>query len=226
MTSHNKIIFLLVLVLMMPVTSFSREESHGTNKLTVKLGPAFILPNDDSSRLGDISNSSVSVESAKTLGITFDYKFSPNWSAEFLGIIPTKHDINGRGSLANIGEIADVKVLPPTLTLKYHINNSSAFTPFIGAGINHTIFFDKDVTAGTESTLSGNTQLKVDNSWGLALQAGFDFDFGNNWLLSSSVWYIDVDADASLNTGDVQRDIDIDIDPWVIMLGIGKRFDV
>jgi len=66
----------------------------------------------------------------------------------------------------------------------------------------------------------------VDNSWGLALQAGFDFDFGNNWLLSSSVWYIDVDADASLNTGDVQRDIDIDIDPWVIMLGIGKRFDV
>jgi len=30
----------------------------------------------------------------------------------------------------------------------------------------------------------------------------------------------------SLNTGDVQRDIDIDIDPWVIMLGIGKRFDI
>jgi len=35
--------------------------------------------------------------------------------------------------------------------------------------------------------LSGDTKLKVDNSWGLALQAGFDFDLGNNWLLSSSV---------------------------------------
>lgn len=226
MINYNKIIFISALVLMMPVTSFSQQGEHGVNKFTVKLGPAFVQPNHDSSRLGDISNSSVSVESAETLGITFDYQFAPNWSAEFLGIIPTKHDIDGKGSLANVGEIADVKVLPPTLTLKYHINNSSAFKPFIGAGINHTLFFDKDVTSGTDGALSGDTKLKVDNSWGLALQAGFDFDLGNNWLLSSSVWYIDVDADASLNTGDVQRDIDIDIDPWVIMLGIGKRFDV
>ena len=55
---------------------------------------------------------------------------------------------------------------------------------------------------------------------------GFDFDLGNNWLLSSSVWYIDIDADAYLETGNVWRDIEIDIDPWVIMFGMGKRFDV
>ena len=222
MMNYKTIAPFSLLILMMPMTSFSMESS----KLTVKLGPAFIIPNDDASELGDIADSDVSVESAPTLGITFDYQFSPHWSAEFLGIIPTQHDIDGKGTLSDIGEIADVKVLPPTLTLKYHLNNGSAFKPFVGAGINHTIFFDKDVTQGTDTALSGETKLGVDNSWGLALPVGFDFDLGNNWLLSSSVWYIDIDADAYLETGNVRRDIEIDIDPWVIMFGIGKRFDV
>ena len=93
----------------MPMASFATE----SGKLTIKLGPTFIAPNDDASELGDIADSDVSVESARTLGITFDYQFTPNWSAEFLGIIPTKHDIDGRDTLSDIGEISDVKVLPP-----------------------------------------------------------------------------------------------------------------
>ena len=64
----------------------------------------------------------------------------------------------------------------------------------------------------------------MDDSWGLAAQAGIDYSMGDSWLMNAAIWYVDIDADATLTTGSVDRDVDIDIDPWVFFVGIGKKF--
>lgn len=195
--------------------------------LTVKWGAAFIQPNDDSSDLETVADSGVAVTSESTFGFTFDYRLSSHWSVELLGIIPSNHELNGQGGLVDVGvnEVADVDVLPPTLTLKYHYLDFPHFKPFVGAGLNYTIFLDKDVNNDTHAAL-GDTKLEADDSAGLALQSGFDIELGDGWLLSTSVWYIDINTDAALLTGNTRRDIDIDIDPWVVLIGAGKRFNL
>ncbi len=212
-----------VLSVMLSATACAQEKGD----LTVKWGAAFIKPNDDSSELATIPNSGVSVTSESTIGFSFDYRISSRWSVELLGIMPSNHELNGQGGLvdAGVNEVADLNVLPPTLTLKYHYLDSAKFRPFIGAGLNYTFFMDKDVNNDTTTAL-GDTKLEADDSVGLALQAGFDIELGEDWLLTTSVWYIDIDTDATLRTGSTRRDIDIDIDPWVIFVGTGKRFNL
>ena len=42
-------------------------------------------------------------------------------------------------------------------------------------------------------------------------------------FVSGQVWYLDIDTTAKL-TGGPGGKADVDIDPWVVMLGIGTRF--
>ena len=54
---------------------------------------------------------------------------------------------------------------------------------------------------------------------------GADFLINENWLLNASVWNIDIDTEARLYVNDARVDkIDVEIDPWVYMVGVGYRF--
>lgn len=59
---------------------------------------------------------------------------------------------------------------------------------------------------------------------GLAAQVGTDYTINNNWFINTALWYIDIEADATLKTNGVSRDANIDIDPWVLFAGIGRKF--
>lgn len=41
--------------------------------------------------------------------------------------------------------IGNVKVLPPTLMLQYHFAPQNDFRPYVGAGVNYTRFYDRDL---------------------------------------------------------------------------------
>jgi outer membrane protein len=60
---------------------------------------------------------------------------------------------------------------------------------------------------------------------GFAWEVGADFLINENWLLNASVWNIDIDTEARLYVNDARVDkIDVEIDPWVYMVGVGYRF--
>ena len=63
--------------------------------------------------------------------------------------------------------------------------------------------------------------LKVDDSWGWAGEIGLDYDLGNDWLISGRLWYMRLETTAQLKG--VTR-FDLDINPWVVMMGAGKMF--
>jgi len=119
-----------------------------------------------------------------------------------LASLPFQHDIELNGVKAG-----STQHLPPTVSLQYHFNGSGKVKPFIGAGVNYTIFFSQDTTG----PLAG-ADLDLDNSWGLAAHAGLDFAVGDKkWLRVDARW-IDIDTDVKVNGASVGT---VNIDPMV-----------
>ncbi len=145
--------------------------------------------------------------------VDVSYFFTPNVAAELIAAT-TKHDVTARGtSLGNV-DVGSAWLLPPTLTLQYHFTQFSGVKPYLGAGINYTVFYNED--AGALSS------VKYDNSFGGALQAGVDIPVKDNWYLNLDVKKVFIDTTAKFNGGAVRADVDID--PWLVGAGIGYRF--
>jgi len=180
----------------------------------VRVGAASVNPNDDSGQVGAIAGSGVSVDDGVAAFFNLSYMLSNNVAIELLAATPFKHDVNATGSIAALGKIAEVKHLPPTLSLQYHFTPTGNFRPYVGAGVNYTTFFSEDAVGGVV------TDISLDDSWGLAVQGGFDVDFTKDWFFNADVRYISISTTATTNVGKV----DVDIDPWVFSLGVGTRF--
>ena len=63
--------------------------------------------------------------------------------------------------------------------------------------------------------------LEIDDFWEWAGEIGLDYDLGNDWLISGQLWYMRLETRAKLKG--VTR-FDLDINPWVVMIGAGKKF--
>ncbi len=114
--------------------------------------------------------------------------------------------------------------MPPSLTANYYFNDaSSAFQPYIGAGINYTIFFDEEFTSANAG--AGLSDLSLDNSFGLTAQVGMDYIVDKKWHVNASVRFIDIDTDATFKVGEADGVVsDIEIDPWVYTISVGYTF--
>lgn len=121
--------------------------------------------------------------------ITFEYFLRDNLGLEVLAALPFKHDI----AIEGVGTVASTKQLPPTVSLQYHFNGKGKVSPFVGAGINYTTFFSED----TKGALAG-TDLKLEDSWGLAAHAGVDFAVGERGAIRVDVRWIDIDSDVKV----------------------------
>lgn len=137
----------------------------------------------------------------------------------------TKHKVGGRtGTTGSIGQLATSWVLPPTLTAQYHLNPHGAVRPYVGAGVNYTIFWNEKASDGLEAAV-GPTRVRMDDSFGWALQAGVDFDISDKVFLNLDVKYIDIDTRARLVTAAAgTQTVDVAIDPLVVGVGLGMRF--
>jgi outer membrane protein len=73
--------------------------------------------------------------------------------------------------------------------------------------------------------VAGPTSIDIDDSWGLAGELGVDVDVSDRFFLDLSMWYIDLEAEATLKTGGLGRqEVDIDINPFVLLLAADHRF--
>src|SRR5690606_26809255 len=104
----------------------------------------------------------------------------------------------------------EVEHIPPTLSLQYHFMPDSRFRPYVGAGVNYTLFSGERPDG-----------LELDNSVGLALQAGIDVGINDNWFLNYAIRWIDIESDGTLIG---QKLGTIAVDPWVFGLHLGYRF--
>jgi len=182
-----------------------------------------VAPTEDSGGVEPtFPSDGVSVTNSFAPEIDFSYFVTNNIGLELIAAT-TKHDVKGKGGLEPVGKLVDTWVLPPTLTLQYHFTPKAKVRPYVGVGLNYTIFYNEDASDGLENAI-GDTKVKLKNSFGYALQAGVDIDVGKNLFLNFDVKYIDIDTKATLNTGGLVNKVKVSIDPIVAGVGIGMRF--
>jgi len=145
--------------------------------------------------------------------VDFTYFLTDNIALELIAAT-TKHDVSHTPTGINLGEVS---LLPPTLTLQYHFMPKERFSPYVGAGLNYTFFYDEEPAAG-----SAVTSIDYENSVGYALQAGVDYAVADNWYVNLDVKKIFLSTDVSMNGGAITADVDLD--PWLVGAGIGYRF--
>jgi outer membrane protein len=152
-------------------------------------------------------------------GVTFNvtYMYTANVGIELLAALPYKHDIR----VDTLGNVGSVKHLPPTLSLQYHLNPRGVFQPYVGVGVNYTLFFSER-ERGALVDLGVN--LDVDSSsFGFAAQVGFDYMITDRWFVNLDARWIDIDTEARIREVPEIRG-DVNIDPMVYGLHVGYRF--
>lgn len=181
-----------------------------------------VAPTEDSSGIEPaFPNEEVSVSNSFAPEVDVTYFLSDHIALELIAAT-TKHDVGGKGALEPIGELADTWVLPPTLTLQYHFAPKGKVRPYVGAGLNYTLFYGEDASGGLEDAI-GSTKVELDDSFGYALQAGVDFDLNEKIFLNLDVKYIDIDTKAKLTTGSLVNRVKVSIDPIVVGVGLGIK---
>ncbi|MGH1421931.1 MAG: OmpW/AlkL family protein [Hyphomonas sp.] len=201
-----------------------------TNPWMVRGRVIAVMPDES----GDLSTSgtalpgNVDIKNQYVPELDITYFFNENIAAELI-LAVTPHDVKATGVTvpgaltdATI-DLGDVWLLPPTLTLQYHFQNGSAFKPYVGAGINATLFFNEDkgpVANGVD----------YDPSFGLAAQLGFDYDLDGTpggWALNADVKKIWINSDVTVDFTDALGatvKADVDINPLVVGLGLGYKY--
>jgi outer membrane protein len=188
----------------------------------IRAGLTSIAPDDSSNNVnvaGADLGVGVNVESNTQLGLNFVYFYNPQLAIEVLAATPFSHDIG----LNTVGALGNTKHLPPTVSANYYfVDPSAKFQPYVGAGINYTVFFDEKFTRA--NTDAGFSHLDLDSSFGLAAQVGFDYMLDDKWLINGSVRWIDIDTEASFDLNGSAGSVDVEIDQFIYSITAGYRF--
>lgn len=185
--------------------------AYEAGDIIVRVGAANANTDTSDKVLGGALDLDVSNDTS--IGITGTYMLTDTVGVELLAATPFNHEINS-GSLGQIGK---TKHLPPTLSIQWFpMGSGSSVQPYVGAGINYTTFFSEEATGA----LAGS-KLKLEDSIGLAVQAGIDIALNDNWLLNAAVWKVDMETDVKLDGAKIGK---VDIDPTVYMISLGYKF--
>ncbi|ODN43426.1 OmpW/AlkL family protein [Piscirickettsia litoralis] len=172
----------------------------------------------------DVSGDTISVIGGKVTHVSdqvipevdFSYFFTPHIAMELI-LGTSKHHLIATGTALGSTDLGSVRILPPTLTVQYHFFPEKKFSPYIGAGINYTYFYDTN-TSGANAAVQS---VDYKNSFGLALQAGIDYNINQNWSVNVDIKKLFVKTTATVNN---TMTTDVRLDPYVYGIGVGYRF--
>lgn len=166
----------------------------------------------------------VSISTSVVPELDISYFFNQNFAVELiLGVTP--HKVKGAGTLPGatggaVGPMGSAWLLPPTLTFQYHFTGLGNIKPYVGAGVNYTVFFN-------EKGSGIFSKMDLRDGFGLALQAGVDIMLTQNWGLNFDVKKIFLESKAKLYTPGAAVPLatsKVKIDPWLIGAGVTYKF--
>ena len=220
----RKIVFVIMAFSLMAVNFVNaqdkEEKSNEFKRWQVRLRGVGVVTPNQSAKIGIIGGD-VQISDAFIPELDFTYFFTEHFAAELI-LGTAKHDVKAINTIAGDIDLGSAWSLPPTLTAQYHFYTSDKkiFKPYIGAGVNYTLFYN--VKSGAVA------DVKYDNALGYAAQVGFD-------LMLDDTFFINVDAKRLFLSTDVTVDAtnlvpglvvpaEVDIDPWLFGIGVGMKF--
>ncbi|WP_407945918.1 OmpW/AlkL family protein [Paraburkholderia domus] len=173
----------------------------------VRLRAISIMPNVETNQ--SLSALNVGVNNAIVPELDLTYMIRDYLGVELI-LGTSRHQLT-----SSLGNLGGVNVLPPTLLLQYHFNHAGRIRPYVGAGLNYTLFYNNGLNAGGQPISINN------HSFGPALQAGVDVQVTKSLFVNADIKKIWMHTDATLGGQSLGR---LNIDPVVVGLGVGMRF--
>lgn len=156
-----------------------------------------------------LSALNVGVNNAIVPELDFTYMIRDYLGIELI-LATSRHQVT-----SSLGHLGGVGVLPPTLLLQYHFNHQGRIRPYVGAGLNYTLFYNNGLSAGGQP-------ISIDNhSFGPAVQAGVDVQITRKLFVNADIKKIWMKTGTSLNGASLGT---LHIDPLVVGVGIGMKF--
>jgi len=159
-------------------------------------------------------NGSVNASDDTVPEIDFTYFFTKNVAAELI-LASTENNMDAEATNSGNLDLGDTRLLPPTLTLQYHMAPESTIRPYVGAGVNYTVFYNEKVGKDINS-------IKYSDNFGYAVQAGLDYMLDENVGINLDVKRLYLETDVLINDGAVTADVKLD--PWIIGAGFTYKF--
>jgi outer membrane protein len=208
---------LCVAFLMRPTAGFADD----ANEWFVRVGVLEAIYDSSARILTNarvIPGASASVTNNTTVLFDIGYDPTPNTYIMLMAGIPPKPDLNGTGTVSQLGKLGAVRYGPAILTAGYRIPVPGKLRPYVGAGFEYAVMLhDYD---GAVSSLS------VHDNFGYALQAGLEYAITQKWqaFLDVKQLWLSVNADGLLG-GVTPVSAKIKLDPTIVSLGIKLRFN-
>lgn len=227
----------LALVAVIAASGSFSAQAYQAGDWILRAGAINVSPDEDSDNItlptepATVLNG-VDVDDAWAASIIPVWMVTDQLGFELLLATPFEHDIAIDGAPIEAGS---TKQLPPTLSLQwYPRGGKDGWQPYVGIGLNYTLFFEEEVDRELEGALGSlldatAVDLDLDDSFGLAAQVGVDIPLGEHWAINAGIWYMDIDTEATVEVktaagARAKVKFDVDIDPLVYNIGIAYKF--
>lgn len=173
----------------------------------------------------------VDVNNISTPYFAYVRRLAPNWVAQLAAGIPPKTETVGKGP-ATVGSVpfdgqvvSTAKWFSPSLLINYVFRDESeAWRPYLGVGINYTKFYDLQSTAAGNAANGGPTAISLTSSVGPVVTAGVRWHIKDHWSAYASYDYAMVNSDYTGNTARVIRRTSIKFNPSTLVISVGYAF--
>src|SRR5262245_49948541 len=213
MSSRFLIPLAVAAILAAPGAAQAQEGTWEPGNWVFRVGMSQFNPKETNLELAGTGDVVVDSDISPTANV--EYMLNKYIGTELMASWPFTNGIDLKTGGGGVTRVGHADIMPPTLSLNWHFNPDGIFRPYIGAGVNYTVFSGEE----TRGPLGGSS-LKLDDSFGAAGQVGVDIG-KDNWFVNLNARYIDMKSDAELDGADVGE---LDLDPWMYGLHVGYRF--
>ena len=194
-----------------PTSTTTSDTAAAGKRFAVVAGYAHLVPESDP---GNVLGSEADLDGGGAPTLSGSWYVNDNVAVELWGAAgKIENDVN----LAN-GTRGSIEQQPVALSGQYHFGTSTQpIRPYVGLGYYQSNINEEEFDPG----LTGGRHVGIGTPKGAIASAGVDFNINERWFARADARYMQGDADVNLageKIGEVQ------LDPWVVGVGIGTRF--
>ena len=177
-------------------------------------------------------NLSATVDNVQTPYLAYLRKLSTHFTVELAFGVPPLTKAYGKGPATLAGtvpfngqQLLTSRWVAPTALLEYvFLDESHALRPYVGVGVNYSMFYDRNITPAGEAVIGGPTRVELSNSVGPAVTGGITYRLPKHWSLMASYSWARVTSHLNAITTDVVRTDSISFGPTTFVAAIGYSF--